>query len=449
MQGSDEIVEVDLLAQQVARRIPVPNDPAGLAIWGDFLYITHFWSGQISLLYLPRGVITDTISTGPDTALSQAIEIDTQRGLAFAPQTRSNAQNRSLTFDTIAFPVINVIDLRGMTPLPMRRIDLSTADRPVNMPFAAALDPFRNWLYIANAGSDDVTVMDMNTGLSRGNIPVGANPRGLLLNRDNTYLFVHNAIDGTLTIVETNRLQIVDVLPISTPVVSNDILLGAELFHSARDSRLNEDRWISCATCHFDGQPDGRTWQGFAHGPRNTPPLYNLIETAPYNWSGTWDEVQDIELKIRALQAGTGLIEDFPIAEAMGAPHANLSIDLDVLAAYLLSLTPPVNPNQADPALVERGAQVFEAQGCGVCHAGAAGTDSQQHDVGTGDPARERRGQMFDTPSLRYLWLSAPYFHDGSADTLMEVFIRPGAHQIIRDVDMGDIQALIAYLRSR
>src|SRR5690606_24018685 len=221
-----------------------------------------------------------------------------------------------------------------------------------DLPFAIAVDPFRNWLYIANAGSDDVTVIDVSTGLSRANIPVGANPRGVLLNRDNTYLFVHNAVDATLTIVETNRLQAIDVLPISTPVVSNDILLGAELFHSATDSRLSEDRWISCATCHFDGQPDGRTWEGFPDGPRNTPPLYNLIETSPYNWSGTWDEVQDVELKIRWLQTGTGLIEDFPVSEPNGAPHANLSIDLDVLTAYLLSLTPPPNPSNFDSALL-------------------------------------------------------------------------------------------------
>lgn len=446
LQGSNEIVEVDLVNSRVSRRLSVPASPAGLTVWGDFLYITHFWSGDVSLMYLPRGVVIDTVSTGSDTGISQAIGIDVQRGLAYLPQTRSNAGNRALTFDTTVFPVVNVLDLRGLVSLPRSRVDLSTADRPVNMPFAIAVDPFRNWLYIANAGSDDVTVIDVSTGLSRANIPVGANPRGVLLNRDNTYLFVHNAVDATLTIVETNRLQAIDVLPISTPVVSNDILLGAELFHSATDSRLSEDRWISCATCHFDGQPDGRTWEGFPDGPRNTPPLYNLIETSPYNWSGTWDEVQDVELKIRWLQTGTGLIEDFPVSEPNGAPHANLSIDLDVLTAYLLSLTPPPNPSNFDSALLERGQQVFEEQDCGTCHSGAAGTDFQAHDVGTGDPEKERRGTAFDTPTLRYLWLSAPYFHDGTAATLMDVFTQPGEHELIKTVDQADIEALIAYL---
>lgn len=446
LQGSDEIVEVNLIDREVTRRIPVADGPAGLALWGNFLYVSHFWSGDISLIYLPRGEVIDAISTGPDTGLSQAIDIDIQRSIAYIPQTRSNTNNRALTFDTTVFPVVNVVDLRGLMPLARQRIDLSTADRPVNMPFDAVIDPFRNWLYVANAGSNDVSVIDINTGLARANIPVGANPRGLLLNRDNSYLFVHNTIDGTLTIVETNRLQAIDVLPISTPVVSNDILLGAELFHTSVDPRLSEDRWMSCATCHFDGQPDGRTWQGFPTGPRNTPSLFNLIETAPYTWTGRWDELQDVELKIRWLQAGTGLIEDFPISTENGNPHAGLSFDLDILIDYLLSLTPPDNPNQFDEALLQRGRQVFDEQNCADCHAGAAGTDLQRHDVGTGDP--DEPGQMFDTPTLRHLWLSAPYFHDGSAAALMDVFTMPGTHQLIRTVEQADLQALVAYLLS-
>jgi YVTN family beta-propeller protein len=441
LQGSSEIVEVNLDTLDITQRIAVPTGPAGLALWGDFLYVSHFWTGDVSLVYLPRSEVVSVVSTGPDTGISQSLDIDVQRGLAYLPQTRSNAGNTALTFDTTVFPVVNIVDLRGLTLLPRQRIDLSTSDRPVNMPFTAVVDRFRNWLYIANAGSHDVSVIDLNTGLARGNITVGANPRGLLLNRDNTFLFVHNVIDGTLTIVETNRLTAIDVLPISNPIVSNDIILGAELFHTSADPRLSEDRWLSCATCHFDGLPDGRVWEGLAAGPRNTPILYDLIVTAPYNWTGKWNELQDVELKIRSLQAGTGLIEDFPIGPADGPPHANLSFDLELLVAYMLSLRPPVNPNQFDADVVARGQQVFAEQGCATCHMGNAGTDNQAHDVVTS-------AVPIDTPTLRYLWLTAPYFHDGSAATLMQIFVRPGVHQLIKTVEMDDIEALIAYLLS-
>lgn len=441
LQGSSEIAVVDLAAGQVSARIPVPPFPAGLALWGELLYVTHLWSGNVSLVYLPQLRVVNIVSTGPDTGLSQAVELDTTRGLAYLPQTRSNAQNRFLTFDTTVFPVVNALDLRGLAPLPSRRLTLDTVDRPVNTPFAAALDRFRNWLYVANAGSNDVSVVDLNTGLLRANIPVGANPRGIVLNRDNTFAFVNNTLDGTVTVINTGTLAAVDVVPVSNLTVPVDILIGAQLFHSAADPRLSADRWISCANCHFDGLPDGRTWAGFPGGPRNTPDLFNLVETAPYNWDGGWDELADVELKIRSLQAGTGLIENFPLADPLGAAHAGLSPDLDTLAAYLAGLAVPTNPFQGDPAQVARGAQVFAEQGCDQCHIGAVGSSPQVHDVGTGG--------LFATPQLRYLWLSAPYLHDGSAATLHDVFRLPGAHFLSLTVTPEDLDALVVYLLSR
>jgi YVTN family beta-propeller protein len=445
LQGSDEIVAMDIAAQQVIQRISVPDAPAGLAIWGDFLYVTHFWSGEISLIYLPLWQVVSTVSTGGDTGVAQAIELDITRGIAYLPQTRSNTQNLNLTFDTTVFPVVNVMDLRGLTPQRRTRITLDTADRPVNLPFAVALDRFRQWLFVANAGSNNVSVIDLTTGLARSHIDVGANPRGILLNRDGSFLFVHNALDGTITVVETRNDRIVDVLPISDLTIPVDVLIGAQLFNSAVDPRLSSSSWISCANCHFDGQPDGRTWQGFPGGPRNTPALYNLLETAPYNWSGTWDEVADVEMKIRSLQAGTGLIEAPTISQELGDPHAGLSLDLDTLVVYLNSLQPPPgNPGQPDPALVERGAEVFQEQGCADCHVGPAATNLQSYAVGIDDDPEA----LYDTPSLRWLWLSAPYFHDGSAATLYDVFTMPGSHQLIQTVSTDDIDALVAYLLS-
>jgi YVTN family beta-propeller protein len=448
LQGSNEVVVISLSSQQVMQRIPVPSRPAGLALWGDVLYVTHFETGQVSLIYVPSGRVIETVSTGIDVGASQMIELDVTRGVAYLPETRSNVQNTRFTFDSIVFPVVNVLDLHNLTLQPEMRITLDTADRPVNMPFATALDRFRNWLFVANAGSNDVSVIDLKNGLARAHIDVGSNPRGLLLNRDNSFLFVHNVLDGTITVIDTDRMESVDVLPISNPAVPVDILLGAQFFHSAVDPRLSAERWVSCANCHFDGLPDGRTWQGFADGPRNTPPLFNLIETAPYNWSATWDEVADVELKIRDLQAGTGLIEDFPVSDALGSPHAGLSPDLDTLVVYLTSLQGPSNPNRSDTEQAERGAEVFDEQKCAECHVGPAGTNLQAYDVGTGDPALEKHGQTFDTPSLRYLWLTAPYFHDGSAAGLRDVFMLSGRHRLIQTVTPEDIDALIDYLLS-
>ena len=437
LEGSNQIAVVDLLSQAVTAYINVPDAPTGLTLWGDFLYVAHFWSGQLSMIYLPNLTVVTTVSTGLDTGLFQAIELDVSRGIGYLPQTRSNANNDHLTFDTTVFPVVNVIDFRSLTVKRENRIGLDTADRPVNMPFAAALDRFRNWLYVANAGSNSISVIDLGSGLLRGHIDVGANPRGLLLNRDNSLLYVNNTFDGTLSIIETRTLEVSDQLPISDFNIPVDTILAQQLFYGAADPRMSAENWISCANCHFDGMSDGRTWMGFDGG-RNTPALYGLLETPPYNWDGSWDELADVELKIRNLQAGTGLIPSDTISPALGDPHAGLSLDLDVLASYLGTLPGPENPYSPDPALVERGQQIYEQQDCASCHVGNVGIDGQSHDVGTGG--------TFDTPSLRWLWITAPYFHDGSAATLRDVFILPGTHNLAQTLPIDQIDALVAYL---
>lgn len=442
LEGGDEIVVIDVRNERVRSRIPVPDAPAGVTLWGDFLYVTHFWSGAISLVYLPLGRVIQTVSTGSDTALFQNLEPDVGRGIAYLPQTRLNAQNTALTYDSAAFPVVNVVSLRDLSMLRERRIVLDTADRPLNMPFAVALDRFAQRLYVANAGSNSVSVIDLNSGFARANIAVGANPRGILLNADNTVLYVHSALDGTVTTIDTRALAVTDVLPIINLTVSLDYLLGAQLFHSAADPRLSTGNGLSCATCHFDGQSDGRVWRGFPDGPRNTPLLYNLPETVPYNWSASWRELAQVELKIRWLQAGSGLIE----GQSVDDPHSGESVDLDLMTQYLTTLQAPPNPYTFDTQIVARGAQVFTAQGCATCHVGPAGTDLQSYDVGTGASEDEKRGATFDTPSLRWLWLSAPYFHDGSAATLRQVFERPGRHQLIFRAQPTDIDALVDYL---
>ncbi|MCK6579720.1 MAG: hypothetical protein L6Q98_16630 [Anaerolineae bacterium] len=440
LMGSDQIAVVDLRSSSVRSLIDVPDAPAGLALWGDFLYVTHFWTGEVSLVYLPRARTFETVSTGVDTALFQSIELDITRGIAYLPQTRLNYGSPALTFDTTALPVVNVVGLRDLTLTRPARIALDTADQPVNMPFAVALDRFAQRLYVANAGSDSISVIDLNTGRARAHIPVGANPRGLLLNRDNTLLYVHNALDGTVTTIDTRLLQPIQVLPIIDLRLSLDVLLGAQLFHGATDPRLSADGWVSCATCHFDGMSDGRVWVGFPEGARNTPLLYQLPETVPYNWTGSWDELADVEHKVRSLQAGSGLLDSAPLPEPSGETLAGQSPDLDLLTNYLRSLQPPAATPSVSPQPFARGREVFAEQECAACHVGPAGTDLQGHDVGTGG--------RFDTPSLRWLWLSAPYFHDGSAVILRQVFELPSAHQLIYSVPPEDIDALVIFLQA-
>ncbi|MCA9607080.1 MAG: c-type cytochrome, partial [Myxococcales bacterium] len=153
--------------------------------------------------------------------------------------------------------------------------------------------------------------------------------------------------------------------------------------------------------------------------------------------------------------------------ETLGGPKAGLSEALDALAAWIASLdtfgTSPFRAIDSDDARA-RGRALFEdaTVGCTGCHAAPTYTDSAfvggvpvLHDVGTLGPGSGQRlgGPLegLDTPSLRGLWRTAPYLHDGSAATLREVLTtrNPGdAHGVTSHLDDAQIDDMIAFLRA-
>jgi len=100
------------------------------------------------------------------------------------------------------------------------------------------------------------------------------------------------------------------------------------------------------------------------------------------------------------------------------------------MAAYVASLTvTPQSPYRTstgtNSSSALRGLELFKSRNCATCHAGAAFTGSGTAtliDIGTLKPASgQRLGANLtgiDVPTLRDLWATAPYLHDGSAPTL-------------------------------
>src|SRR6185295_6139849 len=109
--------------------------------------------------------------------------------------------------------------------------------------------------------------------------------------------------------------------------------------------------------------------------------------------------------------------------------------DLDALAAYVSSLVSVGRSSfskedgslTADALLWQ---QILQGSGqCSSCHSGSDFTDSANgvlHDVGTIKPSSGKRlgGPLtgIDTPTLKGVWETAPYLHDGSASTLADIF---------------------------
>lgn len=441
------VATLDLATGAVVMRTRVGDFPAGIAYHDGTLLVTHLFTGKLTEVGAAAGNTMRTVEAGNDANLSQFVAVGAG-SRAYLPQTRSNATNTALVFDTTVFPVVNVVDLSTFNVVNGERITLDTADRPVSMPLAVAFGP-RGKIYIANAGSEDVSVIDLATARAAANLRVGASPRGIAAAPDGERVFVNNTLDGTISVISTASDTIIETVAITDIPLAPVILLGKRLFNSALEPRLSTDNWISCAVCHFDGMTDGRTWAGFPDGPRNTPSLLGVGDTLPIHWSGDLDELADVELTIRNIQAGSGLAPGDTL-DSLGPPHSGLSADLDALAAFMKTLEPLPSPYPSDTAQVASGAQVFGRLNCQACHAAPAFTDGRLHDVGTGDPALERnshgRGTTFDTPTLRGLWLTAPYFHDGTASTLSDVLATGPVHGVTANLGAGELDDLIAYL---
>ncbi|MCX6045609.1 MAG: discoidin domain-containing protein, partial [Chloroflexi bacterium] len=137
-----------------------------------------------------------------------------------------------------------------------------------------------------------------------------------------------------------------------------------------------------------------------------------------------------------------------------GAPKAGKSADLDALAAYVNGLTtfaasPYRNGDGTLTADALAGKTIFQNANCAQCHAGVPFTDSANNilrNIGTIKPSSGNRlgGPLtgIDTPTLRDVWATAPYLHDGSAATLADA-VR--AHQGVTLVD-SDLTKLLAFV---
>ncbi len=461
-QGADGIGIWDAATLKELGRVSTPDRPSGLLLSPDNkrLYVTHLLSNQVSVIDLDSRLITATITLWPDSNLVQSIVLSADGQTAFVPHTRSNTANRGLSFDTSVFPIVSAIRLADNSHRIGEQIALETVDPPgVGLPFdAAATADGRLW--VVNAASNDLTIVDVATRQRVAHTEVGDNPRGIVFSNDGKQAFVNNTLAGTVSVIDTASFQVTGTVQVTRLPLPPILLNGKRLFHSSNDPRMSRAQWIACNTCHYEGEHDGRTWFfGFA-GPRNTTSLLGMIQTYPLRWSGEWNESADGEYAIRRENFGSGLLTGdmscnlLPPDCVNQPPNQGHSFDLDCLGAFMDSLRVRLSPAHArgEPLseAARRGKAYFEDPviGCAKCHPSPLFTDLRSHDVGT-VTADERIGPSFDTPTLRGLFDSAPYFHDGSAATLRDALVRPstgGEHDVRGKLNESQIEDLIAFL---
>ena len=395
---------------------------------------------------------------------------------AYVPSKQDNVQRGAardgtgLNFQSTVRAVSSRIALPAMTEDPEQRIDHDNA----SLATAAVYDRRGVYLFVALETSRQVAVLDAHRRGELFRIEVGRAPQGLTLSPDGLTLYVDNFMDRTVGVYdlrpliergETSVAPVAELATVGTERLTATVLRGKQLFYDARDPRLARDAYMSCASCHNDGGHDGRVWDltGFGEGLRNTASLRGRAGAQGFlHWSGNFDEVQDFEGQIRQFAGGTGLMNDSAYfagtrAQPLGERKTGLSADLDALAAYVASLNQfDISPQRVSSSTLTAdglaGRTLFQNLNCASCHSGTAFTGSGNgtlSDVGTLKPASGTRLGAplggIDAPTLRDVWATAPYLHDGSAPTIGEA-IRAHAGVPISDADLVRLSAYVAQL---
>lgn len=238
------------------------------------------------------------------------------------------------------------------------------------------------------------------------------------------------------------------------------IELGKKLFF---DPRLSLDGNMSCATCHSplfgwsDGLPVGKGFKSQMLG-RASPTVINTAFNSIQMWDGRKKSLEDQAMG--PMMSNAEMNMDIPglmkflrtnsgYKKAFNEAYPGEEIGELTLAKALASFERTVISNNSrfdkwvkgnKKALSEEeilGFKIFmdpDKGNCAVCHSGANFTDNGFHNIGLAsfgienpDPGRyaERPLKLmmgaFKTPTVRDIELTAPYFHDGSANTLEEL----------------------------
>lgn len=478
-----KIVEIDPVAKTVTREIDAGPHARGLAITNDNarLFVTEYYSGVMHAIDRQTGQRLESWSGSKEDNLARQIALHPSSPKAYITHIRSRTSVPHGSGGI--FPYVSVIDTdapkpvkEGSTPTSRRKrvqMDSFRGNFVVANPWETAASPDGNQLAVVFAGTDDMFLCNvLNDGYRElqweATLRTGHNPRAVRYTADGSQLLIYNALDFAVTVLDAQSLKPLQTVAVCDSPLDDELLRGKQLFYSANQPMVGR-RWISCSSCHPDGDSDGRTWQQ-PEGLRQTQPMAGLAWTHPLHWSADRDEVQDFEHTIRGpLMQGRGLIRG-PLPEALGEAVSGKSPDADALARYTNSHTFDLSPyarttdanGRRTPGLTpaaERGREIYfrESVGCATCHSGPYCCDSRagsltRHDVGTGgDDPSELIGPKYDTPTLIGLYRSAPYLHHGKATTLEEVLTTYNVddrHGKTSQLTKTEIAELVAFLKS-
>lgn len=264
--------------------------------------------------------------------------------------------------------------------------------------------------------------------------------------------------------------------------------LGRRLYF---ETALSLDNSQSCNSCHridnrlggVDNLPTSPGVKG-ENGSRNSPTVLNAALQMAQFWDGRAADLAEqakgpvlnpVEMAMpdeATVVARLLAKREYDAAFAAAFPDASDPISYDAMASAIAAFERTLlTHDRFDDFLggdltalddVERaGLETFIDTGCAACHNGAAlggisymklglvkpysASDDSGREQVTGNPADR---QVFKTPMLRNIALTAPYFHNGQVATLDAAVRQMAEYQLGRTLDDRQVSQIVAFLNA-
>lgn len=323
----------------------------------------------------------------------------------------------------------------------------------------------------------------------------------MLMNTNIKFNFLANSFYSTFLLLCTtysaplcannNLYRKEPISPIPLKVISNNAKteLGKSLFF---DKRLSKNNTIACASCHqLDNGGDDNEAKGFSSltcmHVINTPSIFNARFNFRQNWDGSAENLtQQVDMVINSRHEFnnswnsimTILSQDAKTRSRFDQIYANGITKDNIIDAIVEFEKTLITPNSRfdrylrleDNVLSEEeieGYALFKELGCISCHQGrnvggnlfqkfgifynyiAERGEITKNDYGKfNESGREIDKFFFKVPSLRNISITAPYLHDGSAETIEDVIAIMGKTQLGRTLTKDEIHLIKIFLNT-
>jgi DNA-binding beta-propeller fold protein YncE len=314
------------------------------------------------------------------------------------------------------------------------------------------LDRVANWLQRATSGEKRDAIYDLSLSSEYviKRLRTGRNPRALAMSPDGRRLFVAERLDDSVLVIDMASLRPVGRVVLGDGGLNDAIRRGERVFTS---SAYTFQHQFSCRSCHPDGHVDGLNYDfdgdGIGDNLLDNRSLQGVAGTEPFKWNG----------KNPSLEIQCGL----RFAKVLMRTEPFPDQQLRDLTSFIKSLPPPrvAGANAQLAPAAQRGRAIFfatrtsdgneipVASRCVTCHPPPLYSVRLPFKVGTKGPFDTT--EAFDTPHLLGVADTAPYLHDGRAQTLEEIwtlYSTNDSHGVTSYMNKIQLNDLVEFLKT-